>query len=170
VTALCRQIVEEDNMAEKRDVPIRLAAESVANPVTIDPDLFHHIFRNLVSNAVKYSQPSSTVHINLRQEDSQLVLTISDQGIGIPKRFQSHLFESFRRADNVGNRPGTGLGLTIVKRAVDAHGGTVDFTSQENQGTTFTVTLPLGIDHGHAHAEMLAPEKQRLALNGQHAL
>jgi signal transduction histidine kinase len=68
---------------------------------------------------------------------------VSDQGIGIPEEDQRRLFEGFHRAGNVGNIPGTGLGLTIVKKSVDLQGGTITVTSQVGLGTTVTITLPL---------------------------
>ncbi len=68
---------------------------------------------------------------------------VQDQGVGIPLKDQSHLFQTFYRASNVGRIQGTGLGLAIVKRCVDLHGGEIQIESQQNVGTTVTVTLPL---------------------------
>ena len=77
------------------------------------------------------------------QDRDCAVLRVTDQGIGIPEADQEQLFQIFHRASNVGVIQGTGLGLAIVKRAVELHGGTVSVQSQENQGTTFTITLPI---------------------------
>jgi len=101
---------------------------------------------NLLSNAFKYSPPGSTVQLRLACQDNWATLRIQDQGIGIPLEDQARLFETFHRARNVGNIHGTGLGLTIVKRAVDLHQGTIAVESQVGVGTTFTVTLPLGME------------------------
>lgn len=70
------------------------------------------------------------------------MISVSDNGIGIPKEDQAHLFTTFHRASNTGSISGTGLGLTIVKRAVDAHDGTISLESQVGHGTTFTIELP----------------------------
>ena len=76
-------------------------------------------------------------------QNSQVIFQIQDQGIGIPLEDQQHLFDAFHRSKNVGNIPGTGLGLTIVKRSVDLCGGKITFKSEVGLGTTFTVSIPL---------------------------
>jgi signal transduction histidine kinase len=98
---------------------------------------------NLVSNAIKYSPENSTIQLRTDVRKKELVVEIQDQGIGIPKEDQKHLFERFFRAHNVTNVQGTGLGLNIVKRYLDLIGGRIDFSSTENVGTVFVVTLPL---------------------------
>ncbi len=108
----------------------------------VDPRLMRQIVNNLISNAIKYSPPGSTVTFTLETEPTALTLQVQDQGIGIPDADQARLFELFHRASNVGTVSGTGLGLAIVKRAVDAHGGTITLKSMVNQGTTFIITLP----------------------------
>jgi signal transduction histidine kinase len=81
--------------------------------------------------------------VNLTDTGEILVLTVHDEGIGIPITDMNHLFEPFHRATNVGEIVGTGLGLSIVKEAVELHSGTVTVTSQVGVGTTFTVKLPV---------------------------
>jgi len=109
----------------------------------VDVNLLRHVLDNLLSNAIKYSPLGSTVMLDIDQADDQLLFQVRDQGIGIPEADQDALFEAFHRASNVGDVQGTGLGLSIVKRYVEFQGGTVDFTSIPNQGTTFMVKLPL---------------------------
>jgi PAS domain S-box-containing protein len=109
----------------------------------LDVNLLRHILENLLSNAIKYSPIGSTVTLDISQVDHQLLFQVSDQGIGIPEAEQKGLFEPFHRASNVGEVLGTGLGLSIVKRYVSFQGGTVDFISGLNQGTTFFVRLPM---------------------------
>lgn len=111
--------------------------------VNQDKEMFRNVVINLVSNAVKYSPEGSTVFIRTDLKDEKVTLEIQDQGMGIPIQDQKHLFERFFRAKNVINLQGTGLGLNIVKRYIDLMGGTISFTSQENQGTTFKITLPV---------------------------
>jgi signal transduction histidine kinase len=108
-----------------------------------DENLLRHIFSNLLSNAVKYSRPGEPVEFIIHREGHHARFTIRDRGIGIPAADRPRLFEAFHRASNVGQAPGTGLGLLIVKRCVDLHQGSITFESEENHGTTFTVRLPL---------------------------
>jgi two-component system sensor histidine kinase/response regulator len=111
--------------------------------VLTDPRLLRQIAANLISNAIKYSPQGSEVRVLLEQHEKYCVLTVQDQGIGIPEEDQARLFNAFQRASNVGAVRGTGLGLAIVKRAVDLHGGSIDLESQIGVGTTITVRLPL---------------------------
>ena len=108
-----------------------------------DEGLLRHIFSNLLSNAVKYSPEGQTVEFTIARDGDASVFTVRDFGIGIPVADQARLFEAFHRASNVGETPGTGLGLLIIKRCVDMHHGTVVFRSIEGEGTTFIVRLPL---------------------------
>jgi PAS domain S-box-containing protein len=109
----------------------------------MDEKLLRHILTNLLSNAIKYSPQGGTIHFNLICNDKIVIFRIQDEGIGIPKEDQAKLFTSFFRSSNTGNLPGTGLGLTIVKNAVELHGGQITLESQVGVGTTFTVILPL---------------------------
>lgn len=108
-----------------------------------DKDMIRNVIINLVSNAIKYSAEGSTIFIRTNLKDNDVILEIQDQGMGIPEADQKHLFERFFRAKNVTNLQGTGLGLNIVKRYLDLMEGTINYTSFENQGTTFRVTLPV---------------------------
>ncbi|MBE9043713.1 FHA domain-containing protein [Pleurocapsales cyanobacterium LEGE 10410] len=110
--------------------------------VCMDEKMLRHILNNLLSNAIKYSPNSDRVIFNLICQSKQSVFRIQDFGIGVPPSELDRLFDSFHRADNVGSIPGTGLGLPIVKRSIDLHGGTIIVDSKLEEGTTFTVTLP----------------------------
>ena len=114
--------------------PIRL--------VTLDNKLMRQILNNLVSNATKYSPPTKPVSVSLDYTDGQLILKVSDEGMGIPDADLVHLFEPFHRAGNVHAIRGTGLGLTITKESVEMHHGTITVESQLGIGTTFTVSIP----------------------------
>jgi signal transduction histidine kinase len=116
---------------------------SLCTSVALDEKLLLHILSNLLSNALKYSPVGSTIHFILTCLDRHLEFQIQDQGIGIPEEDQPRLFEAFHRANNASKFPGTGLGLVVVKNAVDLHGGSITVNSQMGVGTTFTVTLPL---------------------------
>jgi PAS domain S-box-containing protein len=107
-----------------------------------DIKLLRQICINLLSNAVKYSPAGTAVFMDVELNEHSFILRVEDSGIGIPEEDQKHLFKNFQRASNVGTVQGTGLGLTIVKKAVDMHGGSIEFTSEPDAGTIFTVKLP----------------------------
>jgi PAS domain S-box-containing protein len=97
---------------------------------------------NLISNGLKYSPDTQPVQVIVRSQDEHWTVTVADRGRGIPPQDRAKLFQPFHRASNVGQVPGTGLGLTIVRRVVEFHRGTLAFTSEAGVGTTFTLTLP----------------------------
>lgn len=119
------------------------AQDSLIANAEIDEKLLRSIISNLLSNAVKYSPKGTTVRLDLSGDPHQAILSIQDEGIGIPLEDQPHLFTSFYRGTNVGTLSGTGLGLAIVKSSVDLHGGKIAVNSEVGVGTTVTVTLPL---------------------------
>ena len=111
--------------------------------IRADERLLQHIFTNLLTNAVKYSSAGQVVRFEIERVREDLVCSIRDRGIGIPEADREWLFNAFHRGDNVGDRPGTGLGLVIVKRCVDGYGGEIKVESKSGQGTTVTVKLPV---------------------------
>ena len=108
-----------------------------------DEGVLRHIIPNLLSNAVKYSEPGTPVEFTAARHQTHAVFTIRDRGIGIPPEDQPKLFASFTRGRNVGTRPGTGLGLVVVQRCVQLHGGTIALDSAPGAGTTVIVSLPV---------------------------
>ncbi len=138
----CTDLVEEVCINSLDTCRIHFTSAGDCTHLLLDEKLLRHILTNLLSNALKYSPPDATVQLMLNCENDRVVLAVTDQGIGIPLDDQKRLFESFHRAANVGNIPGTGLGLTIVKNAVKAHGGKIMVSSQLGGGTTFTVSIP----------------------------
>ncbi|MCB2407002.1 sensor histidine kinase [Hymenobacter lucidus] len=111
-------------------------------PVRLDPSLLRKILVNLLSNAIKYSGENSVVTVQAECQPGLLTLRVQDQGMGISREDQEHLFERFFRARNAANLPGTGLGLYIVARYLDLMGGTIALQSDLNVGTTVTLTIP----------------------------
>ena len=120
---------------EKPDKPIVLSGDKVR---------VRQVFQNLIDNAIKYSKPEGTVAIAYELSSKSLLVTVKDDGIGIPKKEQSEIFGRFYRATNAQEQPGgsSGLGLYIVKSIVEQMGGSIRFESEENVGTTFFITLP----------------------------
>jgi PAS domain S-box-containing protein len=140
---LCSRLVDEVHSATDRLCPIELNAGDVPGEAHGDERLLRHILLNLLTNAVKYSEAGQPVDFVLHRDEGEAVCTIRDHGIGIPEADQPHLFNAFHRGHNVGQRPGTGLGLVIVKRCVELHGGKIAVKSKPGEGTTMTVRLPM---------------------------
>lgn len=100
---------------------------------------------NLVSNAIKYSPNGGEIHLGAHREDDGVIIMVRDEGIGIPQKAQEKIFERFYRVDNSDRRAigGTGLGLTLVREIVTAHGGRIWVESEPGRGSTFFVSLPV---------------------------
>ena len=129
--------------AEEKQIDISLSCEDDLT-ASMDITLLEQAVVNLLDNAVKYSDPGSTVMVDARRKDSEILLSVRDQGIGIAKKHQPRLFERFYRVDKARSRKlgGTGLGLAIVKHIAQAHGGSVTAESTLGKGSTFTIHLP----------------------------
>ena len=107
--------------------------------VNLDEVLFKNIFINLLSNAAKFSAENKVIFISTSVSDNELKFTIRDEGIGISKKDQEHLFEIFYRASNAINIPGTGLGLHIVAKYVEMMNGKIDIKSELEKGTEINI-------------------------------
>jgi PAS domain S-box-containing protein len=143
LAALFCRLVDEALSATNRVCPINVTLDSLPADASADAGLLRHILGNLLANAVKYSEPGVPVDFIIAREGTEAVFTIRDRGIGIPDLDQKRLFNAFQRGGNVGARHGTGLGLVIVKRCVDLHGGRVQLTSKIGEGTVVTVRVPV---------------------------
>jgi PAS domain S-box-containing protein len=146
IDILAGKLTDESLSATNRRCPIHWRPEGSLEGAQADEALLRHIFSNLITNAVKYSPEESAVELTARREGEDAVFQVIDHGIGIPIEDQPRLFEAFHRCSNVGEIPGTGLGLVIVKRCVELHSGTMKIDSEVGRGTTFTVRLPLFMD------------------------
>jgi signal transduction histidine kinase len=138
-----RRLVNEVLSATGQRSPIELRLDELPHDIEVDERLLQHIFTNLLTNAVKYSLPGQVVRFEIRHVGENIVCSIRDRGIGIPETDRKWLFNAFHRGHNVGDRPGTGLGLVIVKRCVDVYGGEIEVESASGEGTTVTVRLPI---------------------------
>jgi PAS domain S-box-containing protein len=143
LNAFCRRVLDEVLSATNRRCHIELVLGPDSAQAQADERLLGHIFTNLLSNAVKYSEPGATVRFTVERDGPDAVCTVRDQGIGISEEDQQHLFKAFHRGSNVGSRPGTGLGLLLVKRCADLHGGKLQLKSKIGESTTVTVRLPV---------------------------
>jgi two-component system phosphate regulon sensor histidine kinase PhoR len=129
--------------ATAKDISIELACRKDLLAM-INAPLLEQAVVNLVDNAIKYSDPGSTIQVEAAETDSEVAIAVRDQGCGIAKEHQPRLFERFYRVDKARSRElgGTGLGLAIVKHIALAHGGQVSVESTLGQGSTFTIHLP----------------------------
>ena len=112
-----------------------------------DKKLLRQIFLNLFSNSVKYTLPKNNIFISLTITEKNFKVKIEDEGIGIPKEELKNIFEPFIRAKNASEIKGSGLGLSIVKRAIDLQNGEIKVNSKLNEGSVFTVILPLSLQY-----------------------
>jgi signal transduction histidine kinase/CheY-like chemotaxis protein len=144
LSALARRVVAEIQPTLERHT---IEYGDLGAPLWVDGDelRLEQVLHNLIGNAVKYSPAGGVVTVRVEQRESSACAVIEDEGIGIPANAVPLLFTRFYRADNVDaqNISGMGIGLFVVKEIITLHGGTVEVASQENQGSTFTICLPL---------------------------
>ncbi|MDF5725526.1 MAG: ATP-binding protein [Rhizonema sp. PD37] len=148
LTNFCVDLVEQLRLSAGEQHHLNFisqcAYDSYADGIPlVDEKLLQQILTNLLSNAIKYSPQGGNIQFNLICDRNSVIFCIQDEGIGIPKEDKANIFTSFFRCSNTGKLPGTGLGLTIVKNAVELHGGHMTVESELGLGTTFTVILPL---------------------------
>ncbi len=111
--------------------------------VYADKYLIENVMHNLMENAVKYSDKEANVEVNIKQDEHFTIISVSDHGVGIDRKYQKKIFEQFYRIPATHHKSGYGIGLAMVKYAVKAHGGTIKVVSEPGKGSTFTFTLPL---------------------------
>lgn len=146
VVSLVKTIVNEEKPHIKnKNLKVREIYDKNIPKILADPKQVTIIFQNLLTNAIKYSLKGGKISLKIRRKDDDIIVTVSDCGLGIPKVAQPKIFTRFFRADNAkAQEPeGIGLGLYILKAVIDLMGGKVWFKSQENKGTTFYVTFPI---------------------------
>lgn len=142
IPSMLKQIVEDIYPLLKKNQHIRFQHTSKQNFFTTDAAILKNILFNLISNASKYSDEGKAIDIESCIKNKQLCISIKDEGYGIPPEEQPFLFTRFFRAKNVSNIQGTGLGLNIVKKYLELMNGSINFESQLNKGSTFTIYIP----------------------------
>lgn len=141
VERFCQTLIEEVLFSTGFSHQIIFSSEGNCQNICLDQKLLWHILSNLLSNAIKYSPQGRTIYLDLSCLQGEVIFRVRDSGIGIPKADQRHLFQPFHRAENVGNIPGTGLGLTMVKNCLELHSGQINVESEVGRGTTVTIRL-----------------------------
>ena len=139
------QILEDIQVANNHKLQFEIKNTCRKTFTYLDGKLLRFILANLISNALKYSPGEQAVRLEVVCQNKFATFCIRDKGIGISPEDIPQLFEPFRRGINVGILPGSGLGLTVVKKCVDLHGGTINVESEVGVGTTVTVKLPCGL-------------------------
>jgi PAS domain S-box-containing protein len=139
----CSQLVKEFKLVDGNQHKLQLISRGRVHTACVDSKLLQQILGNLLSNALKYSPAGSAIALVMTFDNNLVIFQVRDKGIGISLEDQSSIFEPFHRGINVGTIRGMGMGLAIVKRAVELHGGTISFESEAGVGTTFTVSLPV---------------------------
>lgn len=143
IVKFSEDIVEEMQLIAKKDQHIVYQHTGDTGLVYLDPSLLKNAAINLVSNAIKYSGENTFIEFNTEVTDTEVQITVKDNGIGIPLEEQKRLFEPFFRAHNTGSIPGTGLGLNIVKRYIELMGGEVIWQSAQHKGTTISLIFKI---------------------------
>ncbi len=139
--ALLRLVV--DNQPEQDQKRLELKLENIPLRIDADTTLLEQAVQNLVSNALKYSGDGKTVQIVARRHMGELLISVVDQGVGVPADEVDQLFRRFFRARTSEGIPGTGIGLSFVAQIMELHNGAVEVKSVEGQGSTFTLRLPI---------------------------
>ncbi len=137
-------------LADEKEIKIEKKTISESTRVFGDRDLIKEVFVNIITNSIKYNKEQGSVFIDCRRNGSCVAVDISDTGMGISENELSKLGEEFYRVKREGIASGSGLGLAIVKKILDIHNGRIEMKSKLNEGSTFSVYLPLAFDEGES--------------------
>ncbi len=146
LSSLIRELIKRSKVfAEASNVSLKFYPQKDLPKANFDPALMRMVIENLVDNAIRYTKGKGKIKIYLKKKGNNLLFLIKDNGVGIPKADQAHIFKKFFRSENVlrEQTQGSGLGLYIVKSIINASKGRVWFNSEEGKGTTFYFTLPI---------------------------
>ena len=142
IEVLLRNIVRASQNLAGNAHAVNLNIECDSSDVSIGNSLIRHIVNNLLSNAIKYSPEGEPIEVSLSRQNGELILDVAYRGIGIPENEIDRVFDTFYRADNSSGIGGTGLGLSVVKTAVELHDGMISVESTINEGSVFSVRIP----------------------------
>ncbi len=140
------QIIEDITPILKNGQTVKVIYHAQQAKIMVDIQLLKNILFNLISNASKYSDEDKQILVETKIENGKFIMSVTDEGYGIPDADQKHIFARFFRSDNVNSIQGTGLGLNIVRKYLELMNGTISFISRVNEGSTFTVTIPFNIN------------------------
>jgi len=136
----------ETAVLAQQEVPVVASGHGTLPAIRGDRTRLRQVLGNLIENAVKYSPEGGEVRVSAAAANGEVRIAVRDAGPGIPRDHQARIFEKFGRVDVPGaSKPGTGLGLFIARSIAEAHGGSLDVSSGAEPGSTFTLTLPVGV-------------------------
>lgn len=145
ILEVIREVIEQYKASEK-DIQKTFKLRSSRKEIYVDVDdfKFSQVINNLISNSIKFTHDGGTISIAIEEKKESILITVADDGIGIPEHLHDGLFEKFTKARRPGIRgePSVGLGMSIIKTIVEWHNGKIWFESQENKGSTFYIELP----------------------------
>lgn len=144
--------------AQKRNITYQFRSDLIDNQLPIDKTYLEMILTNLLSNAFKFTPNGGEITLSLWKKGQHFGFNIKDNGVGIPQKKLSRIFERFYQVDE--NQKGSGIGLSLVKCLVEKHHGTIQVSSEPNQGTEFSVELPLSLD-AYSPTELLGEKETR---------
>ncbi|MFB6466478.1 cell wall metabolism sensor histidine kinase WalK [Cytobacillus sp. Hz8] len=138
------RIIDRFELTKEKNITFQRKLPNQALFIEIDEDKLTQVIDNIISNALKYSPEGGMIKFGIQEKDHTIIVSIADQGVGIPKSNIKRIFERFYRVDKARSRKlgGTGLGLAIAKEMVEAHGGSIWASSVEGKGTTISFSLP----------------------------
>ncbi|SEL07570.1 PAS/PAC sensor signal transduction histidine kinase [Aquimarina amphilecti] len=143
LSKVINEVIYDANMLLKDGQRIKYPKDIDEYVIDFDEKILELVLTNLIRNAIKYSGENTTIDLQVLLENDLLTFYIIDQGIGIPEKEQEFIFKRYFRAENALLDQGTGIGLNIVKSHLENLGGSITFKSKENQGSTFTVNIPI---------------------------
>jgi len=141
---LARLIEFLQALTGEKHIALKLSPGSGSDLAPVDWETLEQVFSNLITNAIKYNREGGSVDVSVREEADSIIVDVTDTGVGISQEHLPFIFDQFYQIDRSkrSGDKGSGLGLTIAKKIVDAHGGTIHVTSEEGAGSTFSVRLP----------------------------
>jgi signal transduction histidine kinase len=148
--SFCLNLIEDIQLGYPKNLNIQLLNQDSCTYANLDEKLLYSILGNLLSNALKFSSENGVINFLIKQEENALVFQIQDQGIGIAEAELSQIYEPLYRGSNVTHIGGTGLGLAVVKKCVELHGGDIQVQSRLGVGTTFVVKIPQNFPLSHS--------------------
>jgi heavy metal sensor kinase len=145
ITVLIKEILTDiEILALQKNIEITVISETSDRSVNIDKERMRRVFYNIFDNAIKYSGENGKIEIDIERINEEVFINISDTGPGISEEDIPYIFDRFYRADKARCSEGFGLGLSIAKSIVKAHGGNIEVKSRTGEGATFIISLPAG--------------------------
>lgn len=149
ISMMAKMIVENMRLnAENKGIELDVECDEANYEIDFVPEYCHSIITNLIANSLKFTSHGGKVRVIMERTSSKVIIKVSDTGEGIKAKDLPHIFDLFYQGDNENASLGTGIGLALVKQMTEAMNGKISLESKENEGTTFTISLPVKYDKG----------------------